>query len=118
MSCKSAPFCNDFKEFEEDLFNFIKNVKFNRFIPKSQQNLKKELKNLYKRDRLKIFVDKSRSMYSSSAKYYKKLMNNCLTTTYKVSDDNIFDKTIKESQEIISSKYFNLVTRKYLNSLK
>ena len=39
-------------------------------------------------------------------------MKKCLTTTYKVSDDNIIDKINNKSQEIISSKYFNLKNKK------
>ena len=36
----------------------ISNVKFNRFMPKFQQNLRKDLKKLFKRDRLIVFADK------------------------------------------------------------
>ena len=80
--------------------SFISNVKFIRFMPKFQQNLRK---NSIRRQ--------SRNMYSTSAKSYK-LMKDCLTTTYKTSDDNIIDKINQESQEIISSKCFKLKNKK------
>ena len=48
-SSKSAPFCNELKEFEKDLFDMISNVNFDRFMPKFQQNLKKDLKAYLKR---------------------------------------------------------------------
>ena len=51
-------------------------------------------------------------MYSVSAKYFNKLMTNCLITKYKVSDGNIIDQTNNDSQEIISSKYFKLKNKK------
>ena len=73
-SSKSALFCNKLKEFEKDLFDMkcnvkLINVKLNRFMPEFQQNLiKNDLNNLFKRERLIIFGDKSRNMYSTSAK--------------------------------------------------
>ena len=51
-------------------------------------------------------------MYNTSAESYNRLMKNCLTSTYKVSDNNIIDKINNESQKIISSKYFNLKNKK------
>ena len=81
-------------------------------MPNFKQSIKKDLKNLLKRDRLIVFVDKSRNMYSTSAKYCKKLMNSYLSTTYKNSDDDIVEKINNESQETISSKYFNIKNKR------
>ena len=87
-------------------------------MPKFQLSLRKDLKNLLKRDRLIIFADKSRYMCSTSAKSYNKLNKDCLTTTYKVSDDNIIDKINHESLETISLKHFNLKDKKIIKFSK
>ena len=81
-------------------------------MPIFQQNIKKDLQKLLKRDKLIIFGDKSRNMYSTNAKYYNKLMISCFTATYKKSDDNIIAKIDNKSKEIISSKYINLKNKR------
>ena len=63
-------------------------------MPNFQQNIKKVLKKLLKRDRLIIYSNKIKNMYNTNAKYYNKLINSCPTTTYKKSDDNIIKKLI------------------------
>ena len=90
----------------------IYNVKFERFTSKFQQNLRKDLKNLLKWDRLIEFANKSRNIYSTSAKSYIKLMNYCLVTTWKVADNSIIDKINHESKEITPSKSCNIKNNK------
>jgi len=111
-SSKSAPKCNELIEFEKDLFNLISEIKFSKYVPKFQKKLNKDLKNLLKKDKIIIFADKSRNIYSTSAKFYHKLMNDGLAASYKISNDNIIDSINLEAQEIISSKCYNLKNRK------
>ena len=103
-SSKSAPPCDELKAFEKELFDIAKNIKFNKNISPFQKKMKNDLKSILVKNKIIIFADKTRNLYSISPKLYKKLLLNNITSGYKITDA-ILDNTINsESEKIINER--------------
>ena len=71
-SQRSAPEIKDLKAFEDNLFDMIKNIKFNIFKSKYQIKLSNDIKKLLNTNMVNVRSDKTSNLYHASPKLYKK----------------------------------------------
>ena len=87
------------KDFEEDLFKLVKNIKFrkvkNQFLSELGK-FKKEVKN-YKDVIVK--ADKTRNMYAMDKENYMKLLGENITKVYRKADEDHTKKINRECKE-------------------
>ena len=105
-SRKSAPAHDELKAFENDLFNIIKNIKFTTYKSNFQKKLKHDLNSLLTKNKIILFADKTRNLYQTTPKFYKKLITNSITKTYKISDENLINQINSESESIIRERKY------------
>ena len=83
-------------QFENDLLELIKNVKFEDQLHKDITSIKKS-KNAF------IFIDKTRNIYEADKNTYSKLLMDNISKTYKKTEHNIYNKINKEAKIIANN---------------
>lgn len=79
----TPPQSKELKNFEDDLFNMIRNIQFRATSNEFQNNLKKDVKTILSSDKVFVNADKSRNIYKMDPKDYRKLMQDNITKDYK-----------------------------------
>ena len=92
-----APAFDKLKNFEIALFKLLGNIKFTNYRSRFQ----KTLKNILTKNKIILFADKTRNLYQTDPKFYKKLVIDNLTKNYKISNDNLIDTINSDSKKII-----------------
>ena len=69
-STRSAPACDELKNFETDLFKLLGNIKFTNYRSRFQKTLKNDLENTLTKNKILLFVDKTRNLYQADPKFY------------------------------------------------
>ena len=116
-STRSAPTCDELKNFEIDLFKLLGNIKFTNYKSRFQKTLNNDLKNILTKNKIILFADKTRNLYQADPKFYKKLVIDNLTKNYKISNDNLIDTINSDSKNIIfDRKIKNKKIPKYTKS--
>ena len=116
-SSRSAPTCDELKPFETDLYNVIKNIKFNSNKSKFQTKLKKDLNKLLIKNKIILFADKTRNLYHTKPEFYNKLLLDNITKTYKICKENLVEIINSDSQKTIQDRnYKNKKIPKFTNS--
>ena len=69
-STRSAPPYNELKNFEIDLFKLLGNIKFTNYRSRFQKTLKNDLENTLTKNKILLFVDKTRNLYQADPKFY------------------------------------------------
>ena len=95
-SKRSAPEMKDLKNFEDDLLDMIKNIKFNNFKSKYQIKLSNDIKQLLNTKMVIVKSDETSNLYYASPQLYKKLIINNITNEYLIKPN---DQTIKINEE-------------------
>ena len=70
-------------QFENDLVELIKNVKFEKAKNKFLDQLHKDITSIKKTKNVFIFAGKSRNIYQTDKKIYSKLLTDNISKTYK-----------------------------------
>ena len=82
-STKPAPHVAELKDFENELFDLTKNIKFKDFNNNFQTKLKKDVKDVEKETKLIIKADKTTNHYKVSHEDYSELLQKNITKDYK-----------------------------------
>ena len=100
---KCQPQHKDLMQFENNLLELIKSVRFkkvkNAFLDQLHKDISiKKSKNVF------IFADKTRNIYETDKNTYSKLLTDNISKTYKKTEYNIYHKINKEVK-IITDNY-------------
>ena len=103
QSRKCPPQHNDLIQFENDLLELIKRVKFKKVKNKFLDQLHKDILSIKKSEKVFIFADKTRNIYETDKNTYKKLLTDNISKTYKKAEYNIYNKINKEAKTITNN---------------
>ena len=78
---------DEMAEFEKELIDSVRNVKFRRSANQFQQQVKQDLKNITQSNTVYVPADKTSNMYLMRKELYDKHLTNAITKTYKKSDE-------------------------------
>ena len=70
-------------QFENDLLELIKSVKFKKVKQKFLDQLHKDITSIKKSKNVFIFADKTRNIYETDKNTYSKLLTDNISKTYK-----------------------------------
>ena len=103
-SRRYGPWSEHLSDFEEDLFDLVKNIKFKRSIPGFQKSLNSDVKKIKGSKKVITFSDKTNNLYEMEPDDYRKLLLENITRDYmKCDDDTVeIEKTNLEASAIIS----------------
>ena len=77
------PQCNLLEEFEKDVFDIIKSIKFRKVRNKLQEELKEDLSKIRKSRNIFVFADKTNNVYEMKSEDHEKLILQNITKTYQ-----------------------------------
>ena len=75
--------CNELQNFEKDLLNITKSIKFRNVRDEFQEKLKADILNIKSSPNVLVFADKTTNIYSMSPEDHEKLIKENITKTYK-----------------------------------
>ena len=100
-SLNCSPRDKELIQFESDLLDIIKSLKF----PKTRSHFQKRLKdNINTIDTTLTFADKTSNLYKLKKEQYQKMLNDSITTTYKKASDNIHNKINTDGKKLMKDK--------------
>ena len=105
----TAPFMDELKDFENDLFKMINNVKFKPTNSNLQDQMKKDVQQIEQSDKVFVNGDKSRRIYKMEKDDYNKMVKDNITSKYRKSDRNRVDEVNREAAGI--ARKLDLVDR-------
>ena len=91
-SLDCPPQVKELIQFESDLLDMIKALKFRKTRSHFQRRLKEDINNIHSTDTTLTFADKTSNLYKLKKEQYKKMLHDSITTTYKKANDNIHNK--------------------------
>ena len=98
------PKIKDITNFENDLTNLLKTIKFRVTKSSFQQQLTEDIRIIKNTKTTLTFADKTSNLYKVPKEQYEKLVNNAIMTSYK--------KINKKAQDQINSQGKNIVRNK------
>ena len=90
-------------QFENDLLELIKSVKFEKVKNKFLEQLHKDITSIKKSKKVFIFIDKTRNIYEADKNTSSKLLTDNISETYKKAEHNIYNKINKEAKIIANN---------------
>ena len=84
-STNTPPQHPDLLHFETELYDLIRNIKFNPFKSQFQQQMDKDLKELKTGNNVVVEADKTTNLYKVSVTKYRELLQNNVTKDYKIA---------------------------------
>ena len=94
------PFVEEVANFEHDLMMMIKNIQFKYIKNDFQKQLKKDMSEIQKCEKVLIPADKSRNIYKMETADYDKLLHDSITKTYKKSDQRNTNNINRDAKKI------------------
>ena len=94
------PNVEEVANFEHDLMMMIKNIQFKNIKNDFQKQLKKDISDIQKCEKVLIPADKSRNIYKMETADYDKLLHDNITKTYKKSDQRKINNINKDAKKI------------------
>ena len=91
------------KPFEDDLLRMIENIKFRNVNDEFLTPLLNDQKKINNSPNIFVFADKARNIYETTTETYKKLLNDNVTTSYKVHLNETMKDIDGELKSIASS---------------
>ena len=85
-SNKCPPQLKELIPFEDDLVDFVKNIKFRKVRNDFQMKLREDLRKVFSSKKTMTFADKTSNMYQLEKEEYHHLLQNAVTTAYKKSN--------------------------------
>ena len=101
-SLNCSPQVKELIQFESDLLDMIKALKFRNTRSHFQMRLKDDINTTYNTDTTLTFADKTFNLYKLKKEQYKKMLNDSLTTTYKC--DNIHNKINTNGKKLMKDE--------------
>ena len=89
-------------DFENELLEVVKNIKFQKVRITFQQNIQRDIKNIRNSTLTMTLADKLSNMYRLKKEEYKKLITNSIITSYKKVSNNIKSRINVKGKEIMT----------------
>lgn len=121
---KPAPFIAELKDFQTELYNIVKNIKFKHpRLDALQKKLKDDIEKIKNDDKVYVAADKTSNFYKLTPENHNELLNNNITKDYKKAKDNAVDKINKEDKQLaqkfeIDDRVYALEKRESFITLK
>ena len=94
------PSITELKDFENELHDLVKNVKFKRYKPNQLQNkINEDIKKIKNDENVYVKADKTSNFYRMAPENYKELLENNITKEYKKVNDNIVEKVNSDDKK-------------------
>ena len=93
----------ELKNFENEMFDLINQVKFRKTKDNFQHELKKDLRKIGKSKSLIVPADKTTDYYKVPKFEYENLLLKSIRNSYKKSDNTITNKVNKEARGMVTS---------------
>ena len=107
-----APSVAELKDFENDMYDLVKCVKFKQNVPSTLQNtLKRNMQDMKEENRMYVAADKTNNYYKVTKERHEEMMMQNVTKDYKKCDETVLDKVNQEDKEI--AKNLDLDNRIY-----
>ena len=90
--------------FENDLFNIVKSIKFRKSRNQFQTKLKNDIKTIKTTTTTLTFADKTLNLYKLTKDEYNKLLNDSITSTYKKVNENVHERINGIGKGLIKEK--------------
>ena len=103
-SLNCPPQVKELIQFESDLLDIIKSLKFRKRRSHFQNRLKDHINTIHNTDRTLTFADKTPNLYKLKKEQYQKILNDSITTTYKKASDNIHKKINTNGKKLLKDK--------------
>ena len=94
------PASRKLSEFENDLFDMIKSIKFKPVSSEFQKKLREDIQKIKSTDELIVSADKSRNQYKITVPQYNKLLHENISKEYKKSSKSELHQTNKRATDI------------------
>ena len=107
------PPIKELSDFENDLFDLVKKIKFRKIQCDFQNKLNDDIQQVKSSDTTLTPADKTSNMYKLSKDKYNQILNNAITKTYKKSSQERIDK-INEGGKKLAEKA-NISSRMSIN---
>ena len=98
-----APHVAELKEFEDKLFDLIKDIKFKGLANSFQTRLRNEKRNIQNESKLLIAADKTANYYKVDKETHEELMQKHITKDYKKTDDKTVGDITKDDGQLLQS---------------
>ena len=85
--------------FENDMYELVRNIKFQSYENEFQQQLRRDVDSIKSSNDLLIPADKTTNLYNLSVEHYEELLTNNITKTYRKSETDAKLKVDKESKD-------------------
>ena len=103
--------------FENDLTNLLKTIKFRVTKSSFQQQLMEDIKIIKNTKATLTFANKTSNLYKVPKEQYEKLVNNAMTTSYKkIIRKKAQDQISSEGKNILKNK--KVIKRMFVNGKK
>jgi len=99
--CPPAPM--EMKAFEEDMVKLIESVSFRRVTDPFQNQMKEDIHRIRQSDKMLVEADKTRNIYSVDKEQYQKIIDNNVTSKYKIAPAETYDVINEEAKKIAST---------------
>ena len=101
---KHPPYIKEMAGFESELINLVTSIKFKNYkrINSFQHEIKKDLSNINKSNKIFVNADKSNNIYAVPQNEYKKLLDNEVTKFYKKAPPTIENEINREANRLAS----------------
>ena len=94
------PIVEEVAHFEHNLMMMIKNIQFKYIKNDFQKQLKKDISEIQKCEKVLVPADKSRYIYKMETADYDKLLHDNITKTYKKSDQRNINNINRDAKKI------------------
>ena len=103
-SLNCPPQLKELIQFDSDLLDMIKSLKFRKTRSHFQRRLKEDINTIHSTDTTLTFADKTYNLHKIEKEQYKKMLNDSITTTYKKASDNIHNKINTDGKKLMKDK--------------
>ena len=100
--------------FENDLTNLLKTIKFRVTESSFQQQLTEDIRIIKNTKTTLTFADKTSNLYKVPKEQYEKLVNNAITTSYKKINKKAQDQINSQGKNILKNK--EVIKRMFVNA--
>ena len=92
--------CKELNEFENDLLNIMKTVKFRKVNDSFQSKLKVDINKINDSPNVLVFADKTSNVYEMKPDEYKKILKENITKTYSKAPKKLESAINLEAKQI------------------
>ena len=96
-----APGVPELKEFENGIYDLVKNVKFKKYAPNNlQSKMKNDILDMNNNEKVYVAADKTTNFYKLNPETHKELLENNITKDYKKANKDTITKVNKDDKKI------------------